>query len=164
MPTKQVKVREHQRHKPESIELTHVERYVRDQEVRGGPPPGAVELGPTGFRMEKEDWVVTNLETGEIVKVRAPAHEFVTLRLRVETDEGSLCEDKSIQVLRSRMKSLDLTDWLEEAVEESAENLHAGGSDSETARGRIDLEGLDPRTGEYTWEPVEELEVRTEDY
>jgi len=114
--------------------------------------------------LEREDFVVTSIETGKMTKVRAPAHDFVTLRLKVETDEGSLCEDKSIQVLRSQMKTLDLTSWLEEAVEESAENLHSGGSDSETARGRIDLSGVDPATGEYTWEPVEELEVRTEDY
>ena len=46
MPRKQVKVREHQRHKPESQELTNVDRYVREQDVRGGPPPGAAELGP----------------------------------------------------------------------------------------------------------------------
>lgn len=50
LPTKQVKVREHQRHKPESQELTHVDHYMREQDVHGGPPPGAAELGPVDNR------------------------------------------------------------------------------------------------------------------
>ena len=46
MPRTQVKVREHARRKPYQEDLTHVDNYIREQELRGGHPPGAAELGP----------------------------------------------------------------------------------------------------------------------
>lgn len=46
MPRTQVKVREHARRKPYQEEKTHVDNYVREQELSSRPPVGAAELGP----------------------------------------------------------------------------------------------------------------------
>jgi len=46
MPRKKVRVRDHDRRKPHQEDLTHVDKYVREQELRSRDPPGAAELGP----------------------------------------------------------------------------------------------------------------------
>ena len=48
MPVKKVHVRDHERRKPEQEARIHVDDYNRTQLVNSAPPPGAVELGPTG--------------------------------------------------------------------------------------------------------------------
>ena len=46
MPRTQVKVREHARRKPYQKERTHVDKYVREQEISSRLPAGPEDLGP----------------------------------------------------------------------------------------------------------------------
>jgi hypothetical protein len=47
MPRKQVRVSEHERRKPHQEDRTHVDDYVRQQEISSRPPVDAAELGPS---------------------------------------------------------------------------------------------------------------------
>jgi hypothetical protein len=44
-PAKEISVREHERRKPHKESRTHVDRYVRKQEINQSPAPTAVDLG-----------------------------------------------------------------------------------------------------------------------
>lgn len=62
MPRTQVKVREHVRRKPYQEERTHVDKYVREQELSSRLPAGPEDLGPINTRTCENCGMMGNMD------------------------------------------------------------------------------------------------------